>query len=195
MRPAHRHRERSTERDNHRGREARSMPAPDAGHGAARLKLTPSPRFTQPDPPVPPPSRRKSSPPDSQLPGFSRSTRPRNPRQTPCRRQIPIDPTGRTVEPNPPAVSSPEACPTPADQARRRHPVTAGVRQPLTPSDLPSLAQNVGSWGISGPQFWAAGGLFIARRRHYTKCAQAALTYHICQLRGLTNQRWGSLPG
>ena len=27
----------------------------------------------------------------------------------------------------------------------------------LPPSDLPSLAQNVGSWGISGRQFRAAG--------------------------------------
>ena len=26
-----------------------------------------------------------------------------------------------------------------------------------SPSDLPSLAQNVGIWGISGPQLWAVG--------------------------------------
>ncbi len=32
-----------------------------------------------------------------------------------------------------------------------------------SPSDLPSLAQNVGSWGISGRQFRAAGGLLLAR--------------------------------
>ena len=31
-----------------------------------------------------------------------------------------------------------------------------------SPSDPPGLAQNVGSWGISGPQFRAAEGPFIA---------------------------------
>ncbi len=38
-----------------------------------------------------------------------------------------------------PAVSSPEACPTPAERARRRRPATAGVRQPLTGADLGDL--------------------------------------------------------
>ncbi len=38
-------------------------------------------------------------------------------RQPACRRQIPIDRTGRTAAPNPPAVSSPEASPTPAARA------------------------------------------------------------------------------
>ncbi len=32
----------------------------------------------------------------------------------------------------------------------------------MSPSDLPSLAQNVGSWGISGLQFRAAGCLLLA---------------------------------
>ncbi len=59
--------------------------------------------------------------------------------QPPCRRQIPIDRTARTAEPDPPAVSSPEACPTPADRARGRHPATAGVRQPFTEAEVPDL--------------------------------------------------------
>ncbi len=45
-------------------------------------------------------------------------------------RQIPIA-SGNTATFRP-AVSSLEACPTPAVRARRSHPVTAGVRQPLT---------------------------------------------------------------
>ncbi len=32
-----------------------------------------------------------------------------------------------------------------------------------SPSDLPSLAQNVGSWGTSGPQFRAAGLPILAQ--------------------------------
>ncbi len=134
-----RHRERPTERDNHRGPEARSMPAPDAGHGGARPKPVPSPRFTQQDPTAPPQSRRKSNPPVSRLPRSSRSTRSRNPWQPHCRRQIHIDRTGRTTEPDPPAVSSPEACPTPANRVHRRHPATAGVRQPFTTTDSRDL--------------------------------------------------------
>ncbi len=39
-------------------------------------------------------------------------------------------PAARTRR-NRPAVSAPEACPTPADRARTSHPVTADVRQPL----------------------------------------------------------------
>ena len=53
-------------------------------------------------------------------------------REPPCRRQIPIDRTARTAEPGPPAVSTLEACPTPADRASGRHLATAGVREPLT---------------------------------------------------------------
>ena len=125
------------------------MPTFAAGHGAARLKASPSPRFTQTDPPAPPQSRRKSNPPPAPpqsrrksnpplapLARSSTSSRPRNPRQPSCRRQFPIDQTTRTIEYKRPAVSSPEACPTPAACVRRRHLVTAGVRQPLTKSDI-----------------------------------------------------------
>ncbi len=38
-----------------------------------------------------------------------------------------------------PAVSSPEACPTPAARARRSRPVTAGVRQPFTTAEMAML--------------------------------------------------------
>ena len=34
-----------------------------------------------------------------------------------------------------------------------------------SPSDLPSLTRNVGSWGISGPQFRVSGGLLVAISR------------------------------
>ncbi len=108
------------------------MPAPDAGHGAAWLKPTPSPRFTQQDPPVPPQSRHDSALPVSRPARSSQSSKPRSARKPPCRRQIPIDQTGRTAEPDPPAVSSPEACTTPADRARRTRLYPAGVRQPFT---------------------------------------------------------------
>ena len=68
-------------------------------------------------------------PPASRLARSSRSSRPRNNRQPPCRRQISIDRTGRTAAPDPPAVPPPpEACPTPADRVRATRPVTAGVR-------------------------------------------------------------------
>ncbi len=147
MRREPRHRERPTERDLHREREAQSMPAPDAGHGGARLKTTPSPRSSQTHPPAPLQSRRKSTPPLAPLARSLASSRPRNARQPPCRRQIPLDRPGRAIEPDPPAVSSPEACPTPADRARRRHPVTAGVRQPLTTTEVQLSPRNVWSWG------------------------------------------------
>ncbi len=139
------------------------MLVPDAGHGGTRLKPTPSPRFTQTDPPAPPQSRRKSTPPVSRLPRSSRSTRPRNARQPPRRRQIPIDRTARTAQPDPPTVSSPEACPTPADRAHRRHPVTAGVRQPLTTTEVQRGPRNVRFWGQSRRQFWAAPCLLVAK--------------------------------
>lgn len=39
------------------------------------------------------------------------------------------------------AVSSTEACPTPAKPVRRNRIVTAGVRQPLTEGDIPALGR------------------------------------------------------
>ncbi len=62
MAPAPRHEPRPTERDHHRGREVPSMPAPDPGHGAARLEAIPSPQFTRQDPPAPSQSRRDTRP-------------------------------------------------------------------------------------------------------------------------------------
>ncbi len=38
------------------------MPAPEPGHGAARLEAIPSPQFTRQDPPALPQSRRDSVP-------------------------------------------------------------------------------------------------------------------------------------
>ena len=112
------------------------MPTTNAGNDTARLKASPSSQSGQQDPPAPPKSRRKATPPVSRLARASQSRRPRNARQPACRRQIPIDRTGRTAAPNPPAVSSPEACPTPANRVRGTRPATAGVRQPLTAADL-----------------------------------------------------------
>jgi hypothetical protein len=113
------------------------MPASDPGHGAARLKASPNPQFTQQDPPAPPQSRRDSTPSVSRLARSSRSRSPHNARQPPCRRQIPIDQTGRTTQPNPPAVSSPEACPTPADPSQAPQPPVYG-RRPTTLNTKPS---------------------------------------------------------
>jgi hypothetical protein len=64
-------------------------------------------------------------------------------------RQIPIA-TGTTAYIRP-AVSSLEACPTPAVRARRSHRVTADVRQPFTTTDrTPSAAPiYVRYWGLS----------------------------------------------
>ncbi|MEE9547051.1 MAG: tyrosine-type recombinase/integrase [Hyphomicrobium sp.] len=57
----------------------------------------------------------------------------------PRRHQISIDRTARTAEPDPPALSSPKACPTPADRVRGTRPATAGVRQPLTAADVAGI--------------------------------------------------------
>ncbi len=118
------------------------MPSFAAGHSPALFNALASPQINQQIPPVPSPRRRKSTPPLSPMARSSRSSRPRNPRQPPCRRQIPIDRTGPTTEPDPTAVSSPEACPTPADRARRSRTDTAGVRQPLTIADIDLIPQN-----------------------------------------------------
>ncbi len=138
------------------------MPATDAGLDGARLKPVPSPRFSQPDPPAAPQSRRKSIPPGSQQPRSSRSNRPRTASQPHCRRQIPIDRTGRATETDPPAVSSPEACPTPANRVHRRHPATAGVRQPFTRTEVQRGPRNVRSWVQSRSRFRATEGLLLA---------------------------------
>ncbi len=141
------------------------MPASDPGHGAARLKPTARPRLTRQDPPAPPPSRRDSTPPVSRPTGSSQSSRPRNARQPPRRRQIPIDQTARTAQPNPPAVSSPEACPTPAGRVRCNRLYPAGVRQPFTNAEVQREPRNVRSWGSSGSRFRAAECLFLAKSR------------------------------
>ena len=62
------------------------------------------------------------------------------PPKTPPNIQIPIiSYTSRNNERKPPAVSSPEACPTPAGRGRRRQTVEAGVRQTLTKGVLLGL--------------------------------------------------------
>ncbi len=71
------------------------MPASGPGHGAVWLKAAASPQFDLQDPPAPPQSRRDTMPAVSWLARSSRSGRPRNARKPPCRRQIPIDRTGR----------------------------------------------------------------------------------------------------
>ncbi len=157
------------------------MPAPDAGHGGTRLKPTPSPRFTQPDPPAPPQSRRKSTPPVSRLPRSSRSTRPRNDRQPPCRRQIPIDRTGRTTEPDPPAVSSPEACPTPADRGKAPHPPVSG-RRPTTLNTSGSPAPSPFTSAVGGKA--DAIGRKAGPEPRASVSVQAPCTAYRCRSRG-----------
>ncbi len=121
------------------------MPAPEPGHGGTRLNPIPGPRLTQPDPPAPLQGRRKSTPPVAPLATSLPSRRTRTDRQPPCHRQIPIDQTARTAAPNPPAVSSPEASPTPADRVRATGPATAGVREPLTTARaMPTFAAGHG---------------------------------------------------
>ena len=63
-----------------------------------------------------PASRRQAAPLGSRPPRAPRSANTSHQchrkavAKPPCRRQIPIDRTGRSAEPDPPAVSSPEAC-------------------------------------------------------------------------------------
>jgi len=117
------------------------MPATNAGNDTARLKASPSSQSGQQDPPAPPQSRRKSTPPVSRLARASQSRRPRNARQLARQRQIPIDRTGRTAEPNPPAVSSPEACPTPAEPRPAPLPPRHGRRPTTLHNNGHSLGQ------------------------------------------------------
>ena len=51
--------------------------------------------------------------------------------------------TSRNAEPKLPAVSSLEACPTPAERGCRWHPPTADVRQPLTMPSFSVIASYV----------------------------------------------------
>ncbi len=74
----------------------------------------------------------RAGPPTSRPPQPIASRHPRYPRR---RRQIPIDRARGTTEPNPPAVSSPEASPTPANRPCRNLVAAAGVREPLTGAD------------------------------------------------------------
>ncbi len=168
------------------------MPAPDAGHlpspkrspgfaqagGGTRPKPVPSPHLTQQDPAAPRQSRRKSIPPLAPRARSLPSSRPRNARKPTCHRQIPIDRTARTTEPDPPAVSSPEASRTPADRVRGTGPATAGVREPFTQAEVSDGHENVCFWGESGSQFRVAGCLFIAKSgsaRTTTGCCSRSL--------------------
>ncbi len=107
------------------------MPTFAAGHSLALFNALTSPRFTLPDPPAPPQSRRKSTPPVAPLDRSLASSRPCNARKPPGHRQIPIDRTARTAEYKRPAVSSPEACRTPAGRGQAPHPSVSG-RCPTT---------------------------------------------------------------
>ncbi len=108
------------------------MPAPEPGHGAAWLKAAASPWFDPQDPPAPPQSRRDTMPAGLTTDRILTIQQAGDDRQIPRRRQIPIDRTTRTAAPNPPAVSSSEASPTPAHRVRGTGPATAGVREPFT---------------------------------------------------------------
>ncbi len=141
------------------------MPTFAAGHSLALFNALTSPRFTLPDPPAPPQSRRKSTPPVAPLDRSLASSRPCNARKPPGHRQIPIDRTARTAEYKRPAVSSPEACPTPPDRVCRNPMHPAGVRQPFTTTEVSDGPENVRSWGQSGSRFRTAGGLLLAISR------------------------------
>ena len=170
MCPAPRHRARPTERDHHpaQEREACRPPSPATAPLGSRPPRAPSsPGKTRQRhrkavaTPCPPVSRPTES---------SRSSRPRNDRQTPCRRQIPIDRTARTAAPNPPAVSSPEASPTPADRVRGTGPATAGVRQPFTTTDIrrhlghPKSGHRVAAKGVQFSWRWNGGTISLNLR-------------------------------
>ncbi len=107
------------------------MPAYAAGHGAALPDATASSQIGQQNHRAASPSRQECTTPVSRLAGSSPSSRPRNPRQPPCRHQIPIDQTDRTAAPSTPAVSSSEACPTPANRGQAPQPPVFG-RRPTT---------------------------------------------------------------
>ena len=107
------------------------MPTFAAGHDAALSDATPGPQSGQQDPRTSPQSRRQANPPVAGLARSSRSCRPHNARQPTRSRQIPIDRASPNAEPKPPAVSSPEACPTPAGRGHATHPTVSG-RCPTT---------------------------------------------------------------
>ncbi len=88
------------------------------------------------------------------------------PQKPPPSRQIPIAQTSQSAEPKRPAVSSPEACPTPADRVRRSRPATADVRQPLTKAEVGGDTSNVRSWGRSGHTIRIVERLDLARLGH-----------------------------
>ncbi len=133
------------------------LPSPKRSSGfaqagaAARLKAMASLQIGQQDPPVPPQSRRISTPPAAPLAKRAPSNTNRIAQHPACRRLIPIDREGRTTELKSPAVSSPEACPTPADRGKAPHPPvsgrrpttlnTSGSRDPLAMSQAGSLVR------------------------------------------------------
>ncbi len=73
------------------------MPAPESGHGAAWLKAAASPWFDPQDPPAPPQSRRDTMPTGLTAERILTIQQAGDDRQTPRRRQIPIDRTARTA--------------------------------------------------------------------------------------------------
>jgi len=102
------------------------------GHGIACLKTTVSHQIHRQVQPATRQNRNQTTPPVS---SSSRSPRSNGIgyRQKHARcHQIPIDRTGRATEAKLTAISFLEACPTPADRARRSRFATTGVRQPLT---------------------------------------------------------------
>ncbi len=136
MRPAPRHQPRARAHDDHHiNKRQPCLPPPPAtaplrsrtsrAHGSANKSL---PRQRQG---VEVPPRRPHRHPDPRHP-----TDPATRHRHRGRRQIPIDRTARTAQPNPPAVSFPEASPTPATRDSGNQPSVAGVREPLTEADI-----------------------------------------------------------
>ncbi len=157
------------------------MPASAAGHGAAVPDATASSQIGQQNHRAASPSRQQCTTPVSPLAGSSPSSRPRNPRQPPCRRQIPIDRTGRTAAPDPPAVSSPEPCPTPA--ALRKAPLPP--RRGRCPTTLNKSRRRRGKihyqpsralWvhALASVRFIATDRTRFGVGRHRGKCSSAA---------------------
>jgi hypothetical protein len=157
------------------------MPTSTVGHADALPNATASPRNGQQDPRAAPQSRRKSTPPATHLVRAARSNRPGYARQLSCRRQIPIDQTGRKNEPKPSAVSSPEACPTPATRGKAtlthhpgRRPTnlhSSGLNaHPPRTSASPPITEvarsNVCFQGNSGPRPAFDLLRFVANSRH-----------------------------
>ncbi len=111
-----------------------------------------------------PPRRRNSAPLASSLAGTARSNGARKAPWLPLRRQIPGDRTPRVSAPKPPAVPSPEACPTPTVQDNAPRPPVAG-RGPTT---LYRRRHSIICFGFRGD---------VIRRKHPLEASKLALDF------------------